>query len=347
MNIKIKSIPEDFIVNESQTMFISSSKENMDYVILSVGKKRYTTFEAISEIAKFWEIDSKLLGYAGLKDEDGITYQLVSMPVECYIPKKVEEFNSKYYNKEHFISIVRMGYFNSPIQIGRLQGNSFKIRLRNVTEKTAIEIKAKSRRRIFFPNYYDTQRFGITNMPKHTHLIGKALYKNDYELAMQYMKECTPNDCENIHEFEDSKSFFAGMDKNKLSFYYNAFTSKMYNEHLGEYIKKNMPYYEKNYDGICYVMPQSGRYLSNADSIQERVCVPRYDVDSNMELSLKYFYRYIFIDTIMHIDSIEEDSLNKEMYAVNIDFFLPSGCYATMAIKQFLFEVEYERLCIK
>lgn len=346
MNIKIKSIPEDFIVNESQTLLISSSKENMKYVILSVGKKGYTTFEAISEIAKFWGINSNLLGYAGLKDEDGITYQMVSMPIEYDIPKKIEEFNSKFNDKERFIFIVRMGYFYRSIRIGQLQGNSFKIRLRNVPEDTAREIKSKSRRRVFFPNYYDTQRFGIPNMPKRTHLIGEALYENNYDLAMQYMKEGTPNDCENAHEFEDSKSFFVGMDKKKLTFYYNAFTSKMYNKHLGDYIKKSMQYYEKSYDGISYVMPQSGKCLANVDSSHEKLCVPRYDVDSNMELSLKYFYRYTFIDTIIHVGSVEEDSLNEEMYAVNIDFFLPSGCYATMAVKQFLCEVEYEK-CMK
>ncbi|WP_158561114.1 tRNA pseudouridine(13) synthase TruD [Eubacterium sp. AF36-5BH] len=346
MKIKMKSIPEDFIVNESQALLISSSKKNMKYVIMSVGKKGYTTFEAISELANFWVIDSNKLGYAGLKDEDGVTYQMISMPIECDIQNKIEEFNSKYSGRERFITIVRMGYFDGPIRIGQLQGNSFKIRLRNVSEKTATKMKAKLRRRVFFPNYYDTQRFGIPNMPKRTHLIGEALYNNKYDLAMQYMKEGTPNDCKNAHEFEDSQSFFVGMDKNKLSFYYNAFISKMYNNYLGDYIKKNMQCYEKIYDGISYVMPQSGECLANVDRDYEKVCVPRYDVDSNMELSLRYFYRYAFIDTIIHVGNVEEDSLNEGKYAVNIDFFLPSGCYATMAVKQFLCEVEYER-CMK
>lgn len=342
MSVQIKVIPEDFIVNEVQTMFISPLQETLEYVIILVGKKGFTTFEAISAISEFCGISTKDLGYAGLKDEDAITYQMVSLPVSYYDSDAIERFNVEYSGEERRISIVKIGYSDRPIKIGRLQGNSFKIRLRNVPEELAMSMKSQSRRRVFFPNYYDTQRFGIPNMPKRTHLIGKALYENDFDLALQYMKEGTPDDCKNVDSYENSKCFFAGIDNKKLTFYYNAFTSTMFNNYVNNYIKANMSYDDRCLEGLLFYLPLSKESHSKMDSNHERICVPRYDVDSNMELSLKYYYRYTFVDTIIHVDSVEKDVLHSDMYAVNLDFFLPSGCYATMAVSQFVHDVENE-----
>lgn len=342
MDIKIKVKPEDFIVQESQSILISLSDKNMSYTILSLGKKGYTTFEAVSRMADFFKIDQSLFGYAGLKDEDGITYQFVSVPIDIYILDRIQEFNRQYENDDKFISIIVIGYSDKKIRIGKLQGNAFQIRLRNVPQNVAGYLHRGTRSRVVFPNYYDTQRFGLPNMPKRTHLIGEALYNEKFDLAMEHMKEGTPDDCMEAEAFSDNKSYFSSMNRSKLSFYYNAFTSNMYNSYLKERIREKMQCVEKNYDGIEYAMPKNGNHLIRLSDNLEKICVPRYDIDKNMELTLKYYYRYSYIDTIIHVNSVDEDTVFQGMCSVNVDFFLPSGCYATMAIKQFLCNLEYQ-----
>lgn len=66
-------------------------------------------------------------------------------------------------------------------------------------------------------------------MPKRTHLVGKALYEKDFTLAAQYLKEGMLLDHSNQDEYLDAKEFFNQMDRGKFSFYYNAYTSTMYN----------------------------------------------------------------------------------------------------------------------
>lgn len=342
MDIKIKVQPEDFIVQESQSILISLSDRNMEYTVISLGKKGYTTFEAISLMSDFFDIEQSLLGYAGLKDEDGVTYQFVSIPINIRISDRIQEFNEQYKGDDKFISVIVIGYSDKRIRIGKLQGNAFKIRLRNVPENVAKNLRVGVRSRVVFPNYYDTQRFGLPNMPKRTHLIGEALYNEKFDLAMEHMKEGTPEDYKGSENFSDNKSFFNSMNRSKLSFYYNAFTSNMYNSFLRERIKENMQCVDRCYDGIEYAMPKNGNHLTRLGDDLEKICVPRYDIDKNMELTLKYYYRYSYIDTIIHINAIDEDTVFERMNSICVDFFLPSGCYATMAIKQFLCNLEYQ-----
>ena len=85
-SVKLKSIPSDFIVSESlilPTQFQNSHNELFQYAKLT--KSRYTTFEAVGYIAKTLDISTNSIGFAGLKDEDGITEQYVSLPTKTSI----------------------------------------------------------------------------------------------------------------------------------------------------------------------------------------------------------------------------------------------------------------------
>lgn len=190
MDIRVKAIPEDFIVQESLSMMIVPEQDNMNYRVLMLSKKGYTTFEGIETVSEFYGIELARIGYAGLKDEDGITNQFITIPVEYDINNRMYEFNEQQRNIDgKFMILTHLGYSDTQIRVGKLQGNSFKIRLRNV-EKSCIEsLYGGMRFRISFPNYYDTQRFGLPNMPKMSHRIGKALFDENYQLAFQYLKE--------------------------------------------------------------------------------------------------------------------------------------------------------------
>lgn len=339
-DIRIKTIPEDFLVQESKSMFTWLENQPGGYSLLVLGKKGYSTFEAINIIASDFNINVNMVGYAGLKDEDAVTYQYITIPSNIDINDKIIKFNKNYRTNEKFILLKHHGYLKSAIKIGQLQGNAFRIVLRNVPKNVANLIQKLKKKRVIFPNYYDTQRFGIPNMPKKTHLIGKALYEKKYDLAMKYMKEGVPLDWIEISKYMSKDNFFEKINRSKLSFYYNAYTSKMFNNYLQYHISKKIDYKEKCYDGITYAMPQNGKSLLCLDGELEKICVPRYEPIANGETSLKYFYRYSYIDTIMNVNKFEKDSLFAGKYSVSVDFLLQSGCYATMAIKQFLCDVE-------
>lgn len=340
MDYKIKTIPEDFVVQESQCMYMSPVRRDFHYTIFLLIKKGYTTFEAVEAIANFGNISQGEIGYAGLKDEDGLTFQNISVNADLILTDKINDFNSKYGGTKKYISLKVIGYSDTRIKIGQLQGNAFNIKIRNVDQEVGKCLKERTKKRVFFPNYYDTQRFGIPNMPKRTHLVGKALYEKDFTLAAQYLKEGMLLDHSNQDEYLDAKEFFNQMDRGKLSFYYNAYTSTMYNAFLNDYIRANTQYVELIYDEISFALPINGFSFAQSENEIEKICVPRYDIDKNMELTLKYYYRFTYINTIFHVQKVSIDALNDGKIAIDVDFFLPPGCYATMAIKQFMCDIK-------
>src|SRR3954469_5087399 len=73
----IKQRPEDFFVQEVPLYEPSGEGEHVYAEIQKVG---LTTFDAINRIARFLDIASRDIGYAGLKDARAITRQVLSIP---------------------------------------------------------------------------------------------------------------------------------------------------------------------------------------------------------------------------------------------------------------------------
>ena len=80
-----------------------------------------------------------------------------------------------------------VGASEYPIEIGKLQGNSFKLRLRNLDESVAIKIKKSEKHSFTILNYFDIQRFGMPGKKHITHLIGKNIIENKYDAALEQL----------------------------------------------------------------------------------------------------------------------------------------------------------------
>lgn len=134
--MKMKIIPEDFLVQEVLTDNYSLDFIGLSYIILLLKKKMYTTFEAIDLISNFFDIPAEIITYAALKDEDGITYQKICIPLK-YKSKiqDINKFNTYYNSEKRYISLILLGFSKKPIKIGRLGGNAFRIKLRDMDEK--------------------------------------------------------------------------------------------------------------------------------------------------------------------------------------------------------------------
>lgn len=331
---KIKSTITDFVVSEAMVLDINSKGDHCRYMLKKAG---FTTFEAINHIAAALEINTADIGYAGLKDEDGITTQNISMPIELNF-KRLEQFNSNNKSSEgKFLSLVCVDKGIAPIQIGRLCGNNFYLVIRQLDERIATRIQQTKKHQIFFINYYGPQRFGLPNATKNTHLIGENLINQKYSEAAELLG-VQPNEVgEKARGYNgDKRLFFGELDSRLVAFYQSAFYSHLWNEKLKQKIStqdNNFVKYEQ--EGILYFFPRTlGLKLDlikDSTHLPYTRVVPKEDVFNKCELP-----RPILIQANITSYRVFEDLLNPGSWACDIMFFLPTGCYATMVIPQFL-----------
>ncbi len=139
--LQFKQTPEDFIVEE-----VGSFKPdaNGEFAIFKLEKRGFTTGAAINVVAKNLHIDPKWVGFAGNKDKQGFTSQLISV--------RNGSLKQQFSNPD--IKLTYVGMSNSPIRIGELVGNKFRMKV--TSDKPPSE-------RTFMPNYFGEQRFSTNN----------------------------------------------------------------------------------------------------------------------------------------------------------------------------------------
>lgn len=185
---KIKSVPEDFIVEEiglDGTIFELNrkfSKANArvesgggKFIHFILQKNNWSTSSAISEISRTLHISQNRLNTAGIKDKTAVSVQLAS--VFGVSIEEVEEIKIK------DISINGAWTAANRVHIGDLLGNRFTVRVRECIQDSAEHSEALlAELNGQFPNYFGEQRFGSTR--KNTHLIGQKLLQGQIEGAV-------------------------------------------------------------------------------------------------------------------------------------------------------------------
>lgn len=176
--MKIKEKPEDFVVEEVQT--VTHTKD--DCVVFTLEKINWDTMRVVKVLARILGISQKRVGYAGLKDKRAVTRQKVSLfgvPAE-----QLEAVRSKIHQVRIFD--IEKG---DRIRLGSHRGNAFDILIREAVF-TPDMLKKVSQG---FPNYFGVQRFGEARPI--THEVGRELIKGNFEkaafifLAKPYKKE--------------------------------------------------------------------------------------------------------------------------------------------------------------
>ncbi|MBT6775040.1 tRNA pseudouridine(13) synthase TruD, partial [Candidatus Woesearchaeota archaeon] len=157
----LKQIPEDFVVTEISNVKILGQGK---YLYLNLKKTNRNTLDCVKEIAKQLNLKEKDVGFAGSKDKNAVTTQLVS--VLGVSKEKISKI--KIDNCE--LSILGSG--NKPISLGDLEGNSFEITIRDLEE---VNINKTN----FVANYFDEQRFSVHNVD-----IGRHLVKKEFKEAV-------------------------------------------------------------------------------------------------------------------------------------------------------------------
>jgi len=323
---KIKQIPEDFIVKEINNIHLEDIGK-YSYFILK--KKNYNSLRAIETISNKLNIHIKNIGYAGNKDKNAITEQVISIKngnktIENLILKDIE--------------LKYLGKGNEKIFLGNLEGNDFTITIRNL-EKKDIE-EAKKNKEILMPNYFGPQRFSSKN-----HLIGKELVKKNFKEAIKLILETNSdfNDRIKAHLEKNPNDLVAALKTIPLKLsklYVHSYQSHLFNKTLDEYIKIN----ENKKHNLDEKIPIIGFGTEFEDNeinnitkkfLEEEKITPRdFIIRQIPGLSSEGDERNAFT-TIKNFKIIKEDKddLNKGKKKVTISFSLPKGSYATVLIE--------------
>jgi tRNA pseudouridine13 synthase len=209
------------------------TEESRRHVHFTVQKMGLTTFDVANILASLLGIPRHLVTHAGLKDKRAITSQRMCVPGG--------QFEKLGFLELYDIWLREPEYARAQIHIGDLWGNRFEIVLRDIEfpcEDRLDEIN--SLRDTPLLNYYGVQRFGVVR--PFTHLVGKALIKNDYEQAISYMLS-TQSEYESEQVTALREEIAAGnLDESLLEelpsdFRYERTVIEYLMEHPGEYEK--------------------------------------------------------------------------------------------------------------
>lgn len=329
--IQLKRTPEDFQVFEVQNNSEFGKRYNVEeskYKDILLIKRNMSTFEAVDILANKLHIDKKLIGYSGMKDEEAVTTQHITVPSKLY--QKDYHISSEY---GKILSTSLYGYREYPLQVGDLAGNSFKIKIRNIKENLADLWPRVENYHIDFINYYDTQRFGVPGGSYNTHLIGMFIGLEEYDLAFELLKNSGSKESAlaKLHEGTSESFFLNILDPRVIAFYQSSYYSFIWNKNIGDKIKSIGETNEVSRHGINYVFPKTQNINFIPD--KENYTTVRVIGDKIHYLQRE---RLVKIGVNMIVSDLELDALNQGSFSSTIQFFLPSGSYATMVIEQFL-----------
>ena len=167
--------PEDFIVEE---LALYEPTGTGTHTFFAIRKRNLSTLAAIHRIARDLRVHTRQLGYAGLKDKNAITTQVLS--VEGVLPERVLGI------EQPDIEVLWAEQHPHKLRVGHLRGNRFQIIRRDIPHDALPRVESVMKRMATegVPNRFGAQRFGNKN---DSHLVGKALVKADWETVMRYM----------------------------------------------------------------------------------------------------------------------------------------------------------------
>jgi tRNA pseudouridine13 synthase len=171
---KLRVDPADFVVEEIP--LIKKGGSSGPYLICRLTKTNWELQHAIKEIAKRLGISHRRIGWAGTKDRNAVTRQLISL--YNITADQVAEVWLK------DITLEPVGQANEALSLGDLLGNRFDIMIRNC-RPADLETRVRATSETVcqaVPNYFGIQRFGATRPV--THLVGEWILRGDYEKAV-------------------------------------------------------------------------------------------------------------------------------------------------------------------
>lgn len=191
----LRFLPHDFIVEEIapdknlHTTDVGLPIDNLDGEGLTyyadLVKIGISTLAAKDQLAELLRIDTKHIGFAGIKDRLALTSQRISIRglLSQEHPETTHEEQFKAINEENFfLKHIQRG--KGAVANGDLKGNRFIITVRlqkalSDEQKEAIKQELENIKQQGFWNFFSFQRFGTPRLL--SHWLGLLLLKQQYE----------------------------------------------------------------------------------------------------------------------------------------------------------------------
>ena len=175
---KLKSIPQDFIVEETLAFPISGQGEHL---YLYIRKTNANTEWVSKQLARYLGVAQRDIGYAGLKDRHAVTSQWFSLPGRSISPEKLAALQIE------GIEIMDAVAHDRKLRKGAIKHNQFTICLREIDvapELLRQRLALISQQGV--PNYFDEQRFGRQrgNLVAALHMFRRTLKPSRFQRGM-------------------------------------------------------------------------------------------------------------------------------------------------------------------
>lgn len=169
--MKIKTIPEDFIVEEELGVPLA---EGGRYAVYQAQKRGITTLQLQARLAAALNRPPSAVRFPALKDRRAVTIQFGTLRGPG--PPAVEDEN---------FTARRVGWLDRPLSPRDVTGNRFTVMLRDLARNEAARAVSRLAEmgRWGLPNYYDEQRFG--SRLADGEYPGKLILQRDEEAALR------------------------------------------------------------------------------------------------------------------------------------------------------------------
>ncbi len=302
----IKHLPEDFAVSEISAL---QFEDKGPFTYFRMSKKGHTTHYAIEQLATAWRISSAALSYAGLKDKDAVTSQICT--VRGVGKERIES------TRVAGIKVEFLGYGKEPIHTGQLEGNEFRIVVRNID--TLPEIKPR------FRNLFGEQRFSTNNAE-----IGRALVRKEFEKAAKLVAEINESARPAMEKYLNGKEWITALrtiPRKILILFVHAYQSELWNKVAMLTDKEEVP------------IVGFGSTVEDLDTraiLREENITPNdFVVRALPEVSAEGDVRRVWAEAKqLEIGQLEDDDAFPGKKKVTLSFFLQKGSYATEFIRQ-------------
>ena len=338
---KIKTVNADFVVDEIFLEPRLTSQAEAAYTYLWVEKENITTFALEQALADHFEMPVADVSAAGLKDEEAITRQLISVKASIS-DEQISIANAVFPTQGLAIAIRQLiGYGRQPVYPRILHGNKFEITIRKLNESVARSLATylKANKFFSFVNYYDEQRFGPPRTIHNTHQIGRHLLARAWEAAYQaYLASGNdPQEMARVQAaYTQSRSYHEALMAimpAKLNFFISAYNSFIWNDHLNREILRSGP-------AVRVELPYLGHLalpVEPSAALPGLLSVPvekrNWQTGENLPTAKE---RPVVINVPVYLLDQTNDVHHPGQQAIIVSFYLPTGCYATMLIKQLL-----------
>jgi tRNA pseudouridine13 synthase len=301
----IKQIPEDFVVSEVST--IKPKSEGL-FLYFKLWKKEVATLDALKYIANDLRIPLREVSCAGNKDKKAVSEQVCSI-------HRVSKERLLYlrYNK---MKLEFLGFGDEPVHLGDLEGNNFKIVVRNIESLPKISAK--------FRNLFGEQRFSTKNVE-----IGRCIVKRDFEKAALLIAKVNAY-VEKIKPHLNQRDWVGALrclPRKLLLLFVHAYQSYLWNRAALFTTKE--------------VLPIVGFGSEITDEITKKVLAEEglkpsdFVIRELPEVSAEGSERSVWAEARgLKVGGLEPDEFFPGMTKVALEFFLPKGSYATEFIRQ-------------